>query len=310
MLEESTNTANMASQPAPETQQVLDQNNDDYLLDFVDDGTADVIDTGEPGENLDQPELFTVIIKGKEKQVTREDLINHYQKVERAEEKFSEAAEIRRQSEEARQVAEQQRQQYLANQQQMEQAIQQVLFQATVFEPEEPDWQALLNEDPHEYLRQKEAHAKRGEVKRQLVATVQQMQRQREFELYQQQMVRLQGEKQKLLTEFFPQWEDPAVREKDENEYLAFLREKGYGEQEIQSLQFSQAKNIALVIDAMKYNKLLAKAKAAKKGQTTQTTEVQKIPTVNGNAAPISSTPSSQMTDKQFAEWRKKHSRR
>jgi hypothetical protein len=81
-------------------------------------------ETGEPGEESEATaDLFTVKINGEEKQVSRDELIAHYQKEQAASQKFEEAAQIRRE-------VEQQREQYLQGLQQSKQFIDLVSQQA------------------------------------------------------------------------------------------------------------------------------------------------------------------------------------
>ena len=120
--------------------------------------------------------LFKVKINGEEKDVTKAELIANYQKEQAAQQKFEEAAKIRRE-------AEQQREQYLQHQQLMQQAIRQIQTQAQQWaQQEQPDWQDLLDNNPHEYLRQKELYEKRTQTLQQAQAAQAYLQQQQQIQ--------------------------------------------------------------------------------------------------------------------------------
>ena len=262
-----------------------DESDDDDLLNDPD------------AEKPDPPvaETFKVKINGQEKSVTRDELIAHYQKNEAAQQKFEQAAEIRRE-------AETQRETYLQHQQMMQQAIQQIQAQAQQWAQEgQPDWQDLLDNNPHEYLRQKEVFAKRQQTLQQAQAAQAYLQQQQQTQHVEQLQKHLATEGQKLITEYLPEWQDKTVRQRDEADLISFLKDKGYNDDDLNNLNQSRASNIVLALNAMKYEKLLAKAKAAKKVPAPET--AHPVPTVGGKAG--SSKDPTQMSDAEFARWRK-----
>lgn len=253
----------------------------------------------------DEPELavaetYKVKINGKEKDVTREELIAHYQKNEAAQEKFEQAAQIRRE-------AEAQRNEYLQHQQLMAQVIQQIQQQAQQWDQEgQPNWADLLENNPHEYLRQKTKFEQRQQTLQQVQAAQAYLQQQQQSAQLQNMQEYLGKENTKLVTEHIPEWSDKAVREKEEGELISFLKEKGYNDNDLVNLSHSRASNIKLAFSAMKYEKLLAKAKAAKKASPP--VEAYPVPTVSGKAS--ANKDPTHMTDSEFAAWRRAQQKR
>lgn len=239
-------------------------------------------------------DLFTVKINGEEKQVSRDELIAHYQKEQAASQKFEEAASIRRE-------AEQQREQYLQHQQFMAQAVEQLKAQAQQWAQEgQPDWQQLLDENPHEYLKQREIFQQRAATLQQAQAAQTYLQQQQAEQQQVELQQRMAVEGQKLIDEFIPEWKDQAVRERDEQEMIDYLTAAGYSQQDLINLNHSRASNIALARKAMLYDRAMTKAQKLKKQQPTA---ANPVPTVGGKARSVKNP--ADMTDEQYAAWRR-----
>jgi hypothetical protein len=270
MLDEATETG--AESTAIETETAPDP--DETLINAL--TATDDDETGEPGEESEATaDLFTVKINGEEKQVSRDELIAHYQKEQAASQKFEEAAQIRRE-------VEQQREQYLQGLQQSKQFIDLVSQQAQQWAMEgQPNWQELLENNPHEYLKQQEIFKQRQ-------ATLQAAQQQHAY-LQQQQQAQQQAELQqhlakesdRLVKELIPEWSNPDVRVKDEQELVSYLKNSGYSDQDLMNLSHSRADNIALARKAMLYDRAMAKAKSLKKPQPAA---ANPVPTVGNKA--------------------------
>lgn len=293
-MEESINTATFpdADVVSTETTEPAQQDEDSSLLGLLNDDNTESEAPAEP--------LFKVKINGEEKDVTKAELIANYQKEQAAQQKFEEAAKIRRE-------AEQQREQYLQHQQLMQQAIRQIQTQAQQWaQQEQPDWQDLLDNNPHEYLRQKELYEKRTQTLQQAQAAQAYLQQQQQIQQTEMLQQHLQVEGERLVKDYLPEWKDQAKRQKDEQDLISFLKEQGYNDQDLQNLNHSRASNIALAVKAMKYDQLLKKAEAAKKATPPEAATL--VGTVGGKAG-ASKDPSS-MTDAEFAEWRRAQRRR
>lgn len=264
------------------------------VLNGTEEQTDDSFDFDAQDEQTPEVETYTVKINGKEKAVTRDELIAHYQKGAAAQEKFEEAAALRRE-------VEQQRGAYEQQQGQLAQAIQYFQQQAQMLAAEgEPDWQDLLQNSPHEYLIQREKWTQRQQSFQQAQAAQAHLLQQQQGQQLQQLQQHLNQESQRLTADYLPEWTDKSVREKEEGELIGYLREKGYSDQDLMNLNHSRASNIALAVNAMRYERLLAKAKAAKKPPTPEA--ANPVPTVSGKSGAIKDP--TQMTDAEFAKWR------
>lgn len=254
----------------------------------------DQIVSDDDAEQKPAVETYTVKINGQEKSVTRDELIAHYQKAEAAQEKFEQAAAIRREAEQQRTVYEQQ-------QAQLAQAIQHFQQQAQLLMSEgEPNWQELLQNNPHEYLIQRERWGQKQQALQQAQAAQAYLGQQQQAQQFQALQTHLAQEATRLTNDYLPEWADKSVREKEEAELIGFLREKGYNDQDLMNLNHSRASNIALAVSAMRYERLLAKAKAAKKPAPPEA--ANPVPTVSGKAGAMKDP--TQMSDAEFAKWR------
>jgi hypothetical protein len=204
-------------------------------------------------------DLFTVKINGEEKQVTRDELIANYQKEQAAAKRFEEAAQIRKE-------AEAQREQYTQHQQLLSKAVERLESQIQLFSNEgQPDWQNLLENNPHEYLKQQEIFKQRQTAMYEAQQAKAYLQQQQANEQQQQLQQHLTKEADRLVNDLIPEWKNPEVRKKDEQELISYLRDTGYSDQDLNNLNHSRADNIVLARKAMLYDKLVSKANGLKK---------------------------------------------
>lgn len=204
-------------------------------------------------EAVDQ---FTVKVNGEEKLVSREELIAHYQKEAASSQRFEEAAALRRE-------AEAQKAQYIQHQQMLQNALNHFQQQAQLFQVPPPDAR-LLNDNPHEYLIQKEQYEQFQQRLQQAQTAQAYLQQQQTVEQQQYEAQRL-AEEEKRLLDVLPEWKDQKVLERDQKELLSYLKGLGYNDQDIQGLNRSRASNIRIAVNAMRYEKLLAQAKSSAK---------------------------------------------
>jgi len=220
----------------------------------------DDVESGDPAAQDDAPlqpvDTFTVKVNGVERQVTRDELIATYQKGDASNKRFEEAAQIRRDAE-SQMANFQQHQQVLAN------AIQHFNQAAERYSIAPPSLN-LLDSNPVEYLRQKELYeSHQGELHRVQVAQAY-LQQQQQAEQQQYMHKHLESEGIKLL-DLIPEWNDRAVRTREEQDLISFLSEKGYTREDIAGLDKSRAANVLLAVNAMKYERLQKQAKSANK---------------------------------------------
>jgi hypothetical protein len=236
---------------------------EDHSSDGIDAASSD-IPAGQEVEPVQSVDNFTVKINGEEKQVSRDELIAHYQKGEASNQKFEEAANLRREVEQQKAATTQQ-------QAQLQNAINHFMQTANQWAQEgQPDWANLLENNPHEYLRQKEVFAARQAEFSKAQAAQAYLNEQNQAQQQQSMAAHLETEGAKML-EIIPEWKNQDVRQAEEQELIKYLTGKGYTRDELQNLNQSKASNIALVLNSMRYEKLVAQSKAAAK-------QVQNLP--------------------------------
>jgi len=123
---------------------------------------------------------------------------------------------------------------------------------------QEPNWDTLYEEDPFEYVRQKELWRDKKEQSTQLRADREMANKRNAEHQANTAQQHLQQEQQKLLSAL-PDWKDPDVASREQLEISTYLASEdvGYTELEIKSAADSRA--IQLARKAMLYDKLMAK---------------------------------------------------
>lgn len=212
------------------------------------------------------PEKYKVKVQGQELEVNLTELIQGYQRQsDYTREKQAVAQE--KQAMERALAAE--RQKLLEKHAQLD----------AMAQPAEPDWDALMEEDPIGAQRlyiQWDQHQK-AQQRRQ--AEHQQLLEQQRVEDQKRQQEFMNQQAQALL-EMKPEWRDKEVAKKESAAIKGFLSEVGYSQEEISRLADPRAVTIAE--DAMKYRALMAKKSAVDK-KVAKAPKVQK-PGVSKNA--------------------------
>lgn len=227
----------------------------------------------------DDAEYYTVKVDGEEMKVTSEDLVKSYQLEKAAQKRLQEAAEKRKSAEEQMSAIEQERLRYAQGLQALEQQLTQG-YQ----EPTQEYWNKLYEDDPLEYIKQKDAYRDRREQ----ISRVQQEQAQ----MYNQ---ALEQERQKMY-QIIPEWQDPQVESKEKVEVLKFAQHMGYETQQIQNFT---ARDVALLRRAYLYDYLQEQKPTVKK-------KIAKAPKmVKGGSPKTSRQVSSEASKKAFDKLRK-----
>lgn len=240
-------------------------------------------DASDQGQSQDAPEpagqaqeqeakalddLFVVKIDGEERQVSRDELLSNYQKAQASAKRFEEAAALRKQAETQQQQASAELQRYqqeLSSLAEAQNAYRQQLETVMQFSrPTPQQMQYLLDNNPQEYLRQKEIMAQQDQQLQQ-VQMAQAYREQQEAAIAEQQRSAFLENEHKQLIDLIPQWKDTEVRKKESQEIAQHMFERGYTEEQVKALSNSMAKNIELARDAMLYRKLVQKASATSK---------------------------------------------
>jgi hypothetical protein len=235
-----------------------------------DDSEAEEEVDSEESDDSDEEteELYTVKIDGEERQVTAQELVKNYQLERASQKRLSEAAEMRKAVEAERTAIQQQAQQYEAALAAMEQTL-----QAQIDEPSEEYWTSLREEDPLEYITQKEAYR---EKKERLAAV------RAEQDNHIQQA--LQAEQRKVY-ERIPEWQDKATEAKEREGIVTFARSLGFTPEELGTVRDARLVDVlrkAYLYDSLQSDtkvvtkKVVKKPKMLKGGQATTSKDVKR----------------------------------
>jgi len=202
-------------------------------------------------EEASSPEdiKLTVKIDGKEQEITAKEAAEGYMRTADYTRKTQEAAELRKEALAIKQTAQQERD-VLA------QLIPVVQAELQSLQVQEPDWQKLYNEDPLEYVRQKDAWRDRQDrinaynAEKQRISQVKQMERDQELQ-------RALAEGREKLLEKNPQWKDPKRWNADVQKMTATAISEGFSEDELQYI--TDPRTIGILRKAAAYDELMAK---------------------------------------------------
>jgi len=229
-----------------------------------------VAETAEPEaepEEKDDPTV-TVKIDGKAVEVKLSELKNGYQRQADYTRKTQEVSEVRRAAEAEFVKAQQERQTYAQNLQRL-----QIQTEAALQQQQTTDWQALLETDPVEYLKQQRIAQEQQARLSQVYAEQQRVQQQDAYEAEQRQAQHLQDQREQLLAKI-PSWKDETKAKAEKAALRDFLLNEGYDEKTVASLADSRA--VVIAREAMLYRQMVAKASAAAKKVSTLPTRVER----------------------------------
>jgi hypothetical protein len=241
------------------SQEELDQDSTQTQDENQDDDGQSEDDNSEGQEE----KTYTLKVNGKDVVKTESEVIADAQRVLSAQEKFEEAANIRRQSEQQQNVIAQERAQLqqatTAYRQQLEQMMQQ----------NQPDWVGLLENDPQEYLRMKHVfEVKQVEMQRaQQVEQHLKSQQEQEFTARQK---AYHAEEQQKLYSLMPELADPAKKGKEITEMSSYLKTMNLDPAQVLS-EIADHRFMKIIRDAAKFNALASK-------QSVTSTRVEKLP--------------------------------
>lgn len=170
--------------------------------------------------------------------------------------KTQEAAEIRKAAEAERQAAQQKAQEYTQGLSLVSRALQ-------TFGPQPPD-PSLLNEDPIEFVRQREAwqanQSKLAAVNQELARLGQHQQQQAE-----QESAAYRAEQAKRLPELIPAWKDQAKAQADQKLIVETLKSRGLDDTDIRHISLNaSAEHIAILQEWASLKRLFAERQKAK----------------------------------------------
>lgn len=274
--EEVTETEDMVSEQAMEVAESVDTEVEDS-----NELTAEDISDDTQQEEVEE-RTFTVKVNGKEVEVTQDELLDGYSRTsdyiqktqvlseqrKQAEKSLEEAKELRARFEAQLKATQQEREQYLS---QLEDLGSQGSQQLKAFET--VDWNKLKEEDPMEYMSQRDAYRDLQESQRLLNEKKQQtlLKKQQEgLTVFEEQK---KANYEELLTRL-PEWADAEKGPVLKKQIKEYAFDKGFTDNEINMM--IDARSIDVLHKAMKYESLLKAKISANKKKAKVAPKVQK----------------------------------
>ena len=211
---------------------------------------ADETEEYETEAEAEEVEYFTVKVDGEEMDVSADDLVKSFQLERTAQKRLSEAAEQRKSLEADRTALEQEREKYAQGLAQLQAQLSQ-----TGQEPTQEYWDKLYEEDPLEFVKQREAQRDREKAM--------QVVQQEQMQLIQQ---RVAEEKSKLV-ERIPEWRDDEVATREKAGLINFAQRVGFTSDELSQVVDSRLVDVlrrAYLYDQLQQEKPVARKKVAK----------------------------------------------
>ena len=209
-------------------------------------------------EGADAP--ITIDVDGKQVTLTKAELAEHYKNGLRQADytrKTMEAADTRKAADAELHKAQQERATYAQNLTKMAAQLEGALQQQSNI-----DWDALLNADPVEYLKQqhlmqqRQAALNQNQQEQNKVAQAFQTEQANQHRSY------LSTQQDELLAKL-PEWKDDAKATAERTALKAYLKEQGYDDAAINAV--SDHKAVIMSRKAMLYDQMMTKAQAAAK---------------------------------------------
>ena len=232
--------------------------------------TPDDLDLVSEDTTTSQDEaLYDVKVNGKNHKVTLDELMKGYSKDSDYRQKSARLSDERKSVEDDRlkirdqmNVANQEREKYVQRLNELS---------STSVEPKvnEAELERLFEEDPTEYVR-KQAYMMKQREKHQRLKTELESEKRKNEEAYQQKLQNVLVKEQELLAEKAPIFGDPVKGEKTRRDLTNFLKNKGFGDQELNAL--TDHRTVLMAYDAMRMDQLRTAKLEGKK--------VRKVPKV------------------------------
>jgi hypothetical protein len=251
---------------------------DEELLDDAD-ASSDETDSEQSDEEGDseeeeQPQVFTVKVDGKEVEVTLDELQKGYSRTQDYTRKTQQIAEVRKQTEAELQEVRAEREQYA----QLLGALQAQVQQAA--QPQ-VDWDRLYQEDPIEWVRQREVMRENQEK-----AAAIQSEQQRLAQLSQreqlQQREALLAQEQEALVAAIPEWKDAKKAQAEKAMLVQFGQKIGFTPDDLKNVVDHRA--VVMLRKAALYDQMMSK-----RGQIKPVTNNGPRPAKPGAAGRVSS---------------------
>jgi len=218
--------------------------------DAVDNETdAEQSEEDDYSEEEEQPQVFTVKVDGKEVDVTLEELQKGYSRTQDYTRKTQQIAEVRKHAEAELQAVRAEREQYAQLLGALEAQVQQAA-QPNI------DWERLRNEDPIEYVTQREMMRENQEKNAAI-----QSEKQRLSELSQQEQMQYRNQmlqqEQEALVAAIPEWKDSKKAAAEKAMLVQFGQKAGFSPDELKNVVDHRA--VVMLRKAALYDQMMSK---------------------------------------------------
>ena len=208
----------------------------------------------EDSEEEEQPQVFTVKVDGKEVEVTLEELQKGYSRTQDYTRKTQQIAEVRKQTEVELQAVRAEREQYAHLLGALEAQVQQAA-QPNI------DWDRLYQDDPIEWVRQRELMRENQEKNAAIQSEKQRLAELSQQEQLQQQQMLFQQEQEALMAAI-PEWKDSKKAAAEKAMLVQFGQKAGFSPDELKNVLDHRA--VVLLRKAALYDQMMSKRKDIK----------------------------------------------
>ena len=178
-------------------------------------------------------QYYPIKLDGEDMEITLDEALQGYQRQSDYTKKTQVLANERKQVEAEKEALSRQREQYKQN---VDRLVQEQQSQ----QPDETDWDKLYEEDPLQWMKQKEDVRSKKEKMFELQQEQFRLQQQQSQE-QQAQMQEYLTQQQKALVDTIPEWKDPEVMAKEKSEIRNYAKSIGYSDQELSQIYDSRA---------------------------------------------------------------------
>jgi hypothetical protein len=203
----------------------------------------------EDTEEQEEPQVFSVKVDGKEVEVTLDELQKGYSRTQDYTRKTQQIAEVRKQTEAELQAVRAEREQYAQLLSALEAQVQQVA-QPNI------DWDRLYQEDPIEWVRQREVMRENQEKSAAIQSEQQRLAQLSQQEQAQFMQQRLQQEQEALLAAI-PDWKDAKKAQAEKALLVEFGQKIGFTPDELKSVVDHRA--VLMLRKAALYDQMMSK---------------------------------------------------
>lgn len=242
------------SEANAEDVEVEDTSTEEFSEDSEYDPETSQEETDEANEE-DSSQTYTVRVDGEEVQVSIDELLSGYSRTQDYTRKTMALADQRK-------SLETELEQIRSERAQLTQVLEQIDVQD---QEQEPNWDALYQQDPQQWLIQREVWREKQERKRALVEEKQRLLQAQEADK-QRIVAQFVEQERGRLAEVLPQWRDEKVAKAEKAKVADYAKRIGFTDQEI--AQFYDHRAVTTLYKAMKFDELQSGKPKAKKQAT------------------------------------------